>query len=69
MTHVNNYEYVKRWRQNNPELQKLRNKSYCIKIYHYKQTIKEFMRIDTTLFLQESLGVSYKTNNIFFSLN
>ena len=51
MTHVNNYQYVKKWRQNNPELQRLRNKSYRMKIYYYKQIIKEFMRIDTTLFL------------------
>jgi len=51
MTHANNYQYVKKWRENNPELQRLRNKSYRMKIYYYKQIIKEFMRIDPTLFL------------------
>ena len=51
MTHANNYQYVKKWRENNPELQRLRNKSYRMKIYYYKQIIKEFYRIDPTLFL------------------
>ena len=51
MTHVNNYEYVKRWRQKNPELQNLRNKTYRMKIYYYNQIIKEFYRINPTLFL------------------
>ena len=50
MTHVNNYQYVKKWRQNNPELQRLRNKSYRMKIYYYKQIIKEFYRIDPRIF-------------------
>jgi hypothetical protein len=51
MTHVNNYQYVKKWRQNNPELQRLRNKSYRMKIYYYKQIVKQMMNIDPTLFL------------------
>jgi mRNA-degrading endonuclease RelE of RelBE toxin-antitoxin system len=51
MTHVNNYQYVKKWRENNPELQRLRNKSYRMKIYYYKQVIKELYRICPTLFL------------------
>ena len=51
MTHVNNYNYVKKWRENNPELQRLRNKSYRMKIYYYKQVIKELYRICPTLFL------------------
>ena len=51
MTHHNNYNYVKKWRENNPELQRLRNKSYRMKIYYYKQVIKELYRIDPTLFL------------------
>ena len=46
MTHVNNYQYVKKWRQNNPELQRLRNKSYRMKIYYYKQIVKQMMNID-----------------------
>ena len=40
MTHVNNYQYVQKWRENNPELQKLRNKTYRMKIYYYKQIIQ-----------------------------
>jgi len=51
MTHINNYQYVQKWRENNPELQKLRNKTYRMRIHYYKQIIKEFYRIDTTLFL------------------
>ena len=50
MTHINNYEYVKKWRENNPELQKLRNKTYRMKTYYYKQIIKEFCRIDPSIF-------------------
>ena len=51
MTHIKNYEYVKKWRGNNPELQKLRNRAYRMKNYYYSQIIKEFYRIDPTLFL------------------
>jgi len=51
MTHVNNYQYVQKWRANNPELQKLRNKTYRMKIYYYKQIVKQMMNIDPTLFL------------------
>ena len=50
MTHPKNYQYVQKWRANNPELQKLRNKTYRMKIYYYKQIIKEFYRIDPSIF-------------------
>ena len=50
MTHVNNYQYVQKWRANNPELQKLRNKTYRMKFYYYKQIFKEFYRIDPSIF-------------------
>ena len=69
MTHPKNYEYQMRWRARNREKYLNLKMADTLKRNYYKQTIKEFMRIDTTLFLQESLGVSYKTNNIFFSLN
>ena len=47
MTHVNNYQYVKKWRQNNRlkylHVQTLRNV--------YNQRVKELLRIDPTLFI------------------
>jgi hypothetical protein len=51
MTHAKNYEYVKKWRELNPELQKLRNQKYRMKNYYYAQMIKELYRIDPSLFL------------------
>ena len=69
MTHSKNYEYQKRWRALNREKYKLLNKKCCLKQSRWRQVIQEFMRIDTTLFLLESLGVSYKTNNIYFAEN
>jgi len=50
MTHANNYQYVKKWRELNPDLQKLRNKQYRMKNYYYSQIIKEFLRIDPSIF-------------------
>ena len=69
MTHPKNYEYQKRWRERNREKYLKLKMADTLKRYYYKQIIKEFMRIDTTLFLCESLGVSYKTNNIYFVEN
>ena len=47
MTHANNYQYVKKWRENNRlkylHVQTLRNV--------YNQRVKELYRIDPTLFL------------------
>ena len=51
MTHVNNYQYVKKWRTLNKEKYKVLNKKCCLKQSRWRQIIKEFMRIDTTLFL------------------
>ena len=51
MTHVNNYQYVQKWRTLNKEKYKILNKKCCLKQSRWRQVIKEFMRIDTTLFL------------------
>ena len=51
MTHPRNYEYQKRWRELNREKYKALNKKCCLKQSRWRQVIKEFMRIDTTLFL------------------
>jgi hypothetical protein len=46
MTHIKNYQYVKKWRELNRDkylrVQTLRN--------NYKQRVKELLRIDPTLF-------------------
>ena len=51
MTHRNNYEYVKKWRKANRELNLLRARKYTLKSYYYKQAIKELYKIDSSLFL------------------
>jgi len=51
MTHPKNYEYQKRWRERNREKYLKLKMEDTLKRYYYKQIIKEFMRIATTLFL------------------
>ena len=51
MTHRNNYEYVKKWRKANRELNLLRARKYTLKSYYYKQAIKELYKIEPSLFL------------------
>ena len=51
MTHPKNGEYQKRWRACNREKYLKLKIADTLKRYYYKQIIKEFMRIDTTLFL------------------
>ncbi len=51
MTHRNNYEYVKKWRKANRELNLQRARKYTLKSYYYKQAIKELYKIDSSLFL------------------
>ena len=51
MTHPKNYEYQKRWRQNNKEKYKVLNKKCCLKQSSWSQVIKELLRIDPNLFL------------------
>ena len=65
MTHPKNYEYQMHWRARNREKYLKLKMADTHKRYNYKQIIKELMRIDPTLFLLESLGVSYKTNIIY----
>lgn len=50
MTHVNNYQYVKKWRENNPTLYNKRACVYSKRNYTWKVIITELYRIDTTLF-------------------
>jgi hypothetical protein len=52
MTHRNNYEYVKRWRETHYELHKKRNVEYTMKWYYWKKISKEFREnFDAQLFL------------------
>jgi len=46
MTHRNNYQYVKKWREANRDKYLQAKRGYCLKSYYYKQGIKELMRID-----------------------
>ena len=39
MTHHNNYNYVKKWRQNNKEKYKVLNKKCCLKQSRWRQVI------------------------------
>ncbi len=51
MTHRNNYEYVKKWREANRDKYLVAKRGYTLKSYYYNQAIKELMRINPTLFL------------------
>jgi hypothetical protein len=51
MTHPKNYEYQMRWRARNREKYLKLKMADTLKRYYYKQIIKEFYRIDPTLFL------------------
>jgi hypothetical protein len=54
MTHPKNYEYVKKWRENNKELQRQRNLLYATKSQRWKTIKTSFMKMnqfDTTLFV------------------
>jgi len=46
MTHKNNYEYVKKWRENHPDLQRERNLSYAKKAQRWKTIKQSFVKID-----------------------
>ena len=56
MTHRNNYEYVKKWRENNKELNLQRATKYSSKYYCFKRQQNILFRIDPSLF---HLGFSY----------
>lgn len=51
MTHPKNNEYVKKWRQMNRDKYLEQHMKSTMKIYHYKQRVKELLRIDPNLFL------------------
>ena len=51
MTHPKNYEYVKKWRENNKELNLLRAIKHSAKYYCFKRQQTLLFRIDTSLFL------------------
>jgi hypothetical protein len=51
MTHRNNYEYVKKWREVNKEKYLEANRRYTLNRYYYNQAIKELYKIDSSLFL------------------
>lgn len=50
MTHVNNYQYVKKWRENNAAKYNQMACVYSKRNYTWKCIIKELYRIDPTLF-------------------
>jgi hypothetical protein len=51
MTHPKNNEYVKKWRELNREKYLKQNRNNVLRHYYYTKIIKQFMNIDTTLFL------------------
>ena len=51
MTHRNNYEYVKKWRENNKELNLQRATKYSSKYYCFKRQQNILFRFDPSLFL------------------
>ena len=46
MTHIKNYEYVKKWREANPDLQRVRNVLYVSKCQRWKTIKLSFMKMD-----------------------
>jgi len=50
MTHKNNYEYVKKWRENNKVLNNKRACIYSQKYYNFKKVQKELFNIDIEFF-------------------
>ena len=51
MTHPKNYEYVKKWRESNQEINRTRNLMYSKKYYHWNKIARIFRQIDVSLFL------------------
>ena len=50
MTHVNNYLYVKKWRELNRDKYMEIQRIDKLKRYYYKQRVKELLRISPTIF-------------------
>ena len=51
MTYTNNYIYVKKWRENNAQLNKQRGVLYAKKYYTFKRQQTLLLRIDPYLFV------------------
>jgi hypothetical protein len=51
MTHAKNYEYVKKWRELNRDKYMEIQRIDKLKRYHYKQRVKELLRIEPDFFL------------------
>ncbi len=49
MTHIKNYEYVKKWREANPDLQRVRNVLYVSKCQRWKTIKLSFMKWINTI--------------------
>ena len=50
MTHPKNYEYVKKWRENNRDKYMQIQRVDKLKRCYYKQAVKELFRINLTIF-------------------
>ena len=50
-THRNNAVHVRRWKLNHPEKYNAANRKSSLSGYYFKKQVKEFLRIDPTLFL------------------
>ena len=51
MTHPKNYEYVKKWRESNLELNRKRNTIYSKTYYEWNKITRIFRQIDESFFL------------------
>jgi hypothetical protein len=51
MTHPKNYEYVKKWRESNIELNRKRNTMYSKTYYEWNKITRIFRQIDESFFL------------------
>jgi len=49
-THRNNAIHVKRWKDKHPEKYIAANRKSSLNSYYFKKQVKEFLRIDPTLF-------------------
>jgi len=63
MTHKKNYEYVKKWRENNKELNLQRASKYANKYYCFKRQQTLLFRIDPPYFFRVFLTIK---NRLFF---
>ena len=50
-THRNSYIHVRRWKENHREKYIAANRKSSLNSYYFKKLVKEFLRIDPSLFL------------------